>query len=233
MVGRQARAAWTRALALASLTLLPAAPAAAQAHFGFVVGPALSQPSGDAVSTAASQWGILLGLNFEYELSRDWQVEVGFALSQKGGDKVGIEGGSYDYRMDYLEVPITLSRMFWLNDGPWAVAPFAGVSIGMKTRCALRPAGDRAAEFEECTAETPGGDTPGTFYGVPFGLALRRRFPGGSALGFQTRYTVGLNQGSEVGEFMATQNTFSVLVSFVWAMDTRGHGTPSAPNPNR
>ena len=225
---------WQRALLLASLTLLVAAPAAAQARIGFTVGPALSQMAGDAVSTSDSQWGIMLGLNLEYELSRDWQLDLELALSQKGGDKVGIDGGSYDYRLDYFEFPITLSRLFWLNDGPWALAPFAGFSVGLKTKCAIRPAGERDTEFETCTAETPGGgDTPGTFYGVPFGVAARRRFPGGSAMAIEARYTAGLTEGSEVGELMASTNTFTVMFSFGWSMDVRAHGTPSEPNPNR
>jgi len=36
-----------------------------------------------------------------------------------------------------------------------------------------------------------------------------------------------------VGELMARTNTFSVMVSFVWSLDTGGYGTPSEPNPNR
>jgi len=233
VAGRLLDARGRRALLLASLTLLIAAPAAAQAHVGFTVGPALSRLSGDAVSSSDSQWGIFLGLAIEYELSRDWQLDLELALSQKGGDKVGIEGGSYDYRLDYFEFPLTLSRLFWINDGPWAIAPFAGFSVGLKTRCAIRPAGERETEFEDCTAVTPGGDTPGTFYGVPVGVAARRRFPGGSALGIEARYTAGLTKGSEVGELMASTNSFSVMFSFVWPLDTRGHGTPSEPNPNR
>lgn len=233
VVNRLLDARWRRALLLASLTLLAAAPAAAQARIGFTVGPALSRLAGDVVDTSDTQWGVFLGLNLEYELSMSWQLDLEFALSQKGGDKVGIEGGSYDYRLDYIEIPVTLSRLFWLNDGPWAIAPFAGFSLGLKTKCAIRPAAQRDVEFEECTSATPGGDSPSTFYGVPLGVAARRRFPGGSALGIEARYTAGLSKGSEVGELMATTNTFAVMFSFVFPMDTRSHGTPSEPNPNR
>lgn len=233
VVNGRLHAPWRRALLLASLTLLVGAPAAAQAHIGFTVGPALSRLSGDIVNTSDSVVGIFVGLSIEYELGPDWQLDLELALSQKGGDKVGIEGGSYDYRLDYFEFPLTLSRLFWLNDGPWAIAPFAGFSVGLKTRCAIRPAGEREVEFEDCTAETPGGDTPGTFYGVPFGVAARRRFPGGSAMAIEARYTAGLNKGSEVGELMASTNTLSVMFSFVFSLDTRGFGTPSEPNPDR
>jgi len=222
-----------RAALLVSCTLLVAAPALAQARVGFTVGPALSQLAGDVVETSDTQWGIMIGLNFEYEFSRDWQIDVELALSQKGGDKVGIEGGSYDYRLDYFEIPVTVSRLFWLNDGPWALAPFAGLSVGLKTKCALRPAGDRHAEFEDCTVDTPGGDTAGTFYGLPLGVAARRRFPGGSALAIEARYTQGLTKGSEMGEMMASTNTFAVMFSFAYSLDKRSHGTPSQPNPRR
>lgn len=233
VVGRLRNARWQRALLLASLTLLVASPAAAQAHIGFTFGPALSRMSGDVVDSSDTQFGIFAGLTIEYELSANWQLDLGLALSQKGGDKVGIEGGSYDYRLDYVEFPLTLSRLFWLNDGPWAIAPFAGFSVGLKMKCEVRPGGQREVEFEECTAETPGGDSPDTFYGVPIGVALRRRFPGGSAMAIEARYTAGLSKGSEVGELMARTNTFSLIFSWVWSLDTRGYGTPSEPNPNR
>ena len=233
VVSKISTAWWPRTLLLASLTLLVAAPAEAQAHLGFTFGPTPSRLSGDVVETSDSQWGIFVGLAIEYELGPDWQLDLELALSQKGGDKVGIEGGSYDYRLDYFEFPLTLSRLFWLNGGPWAIAPFAGFSVGLKTRCALRPAGERDVEFEDCTAETPGGDTPGTFYGVPFGVALRRRFPGGSAMALEARYTAGLTKGSEAGELMASANSFTLMFSWVWSLDTRGYGTPSEPNPNR
>jgi len=233
VVNRLLNARWQRALLLASLTLLVAAPAAAQARLGFTFGPAASRMSGDVVDSSDSQWGVFVGLNFEYELSPNWQLDLELALSQKGGDKVGIEGGSYDYRLDYVEFPLTLSRLFWINDGPWAVAPYAGFSVGLEMKCAVRPGGERDVEFEDCTAETPGGVSPGTFYGIPIGVAVRRRFPGGSAMAIEARYTASLTEGSEEGELMARSNSFSVMFSWVWSLDTGGYGTPSEPNPNR
>ncbi len=233
VVGQLLSARIQRALLVASLTLFVAAPAAAQARLGFTFGPAVSRMAGDVVDSSDSQWGIFVGLNIEYELGRDWQLDLEFALSQKGGDKVGIAGGSYDYRLDYVEFPLTLSRLFWINDGPWAIAPFAGFSVGLEMKCELRPAGERDVEFEDCTAETAGGASPGTFYGVPIGVALRRRFPGGSAMTIEARYTASLTEGSEVGELMARSNSFSVMFSWAWSLDTRSHGTPSEPNPNR
>lgn len=233
VVGTSLNAPCQRALLLASLTLLVASPAAAQTHLGFTFGPAVSRMSGDVVDSSDLQWGIFVGLNVEYELSPNWQLDLELALSQKGGDKVGIEGGSYDYRLDYVEFPLTLSRLFWINDGPWAIAPFAGFSVGLKMKCEFRPGGERDVEFEECTSETPGGDSSDTFYGIPIGVALRRRFPGGSAMAIEARYTASLTEGSEVGELMARSNSFSVMFSWVWSLDTRSYGTPSEPNPNR
>ncbi|NKB88845.1 MAG: outer membrane beta-barrel protein [Acidobacteria bacterium] len=224
---------WARRFVLAAAVLVVSSPALAQARVGFTVGPALSKVSGEGISSSDAQWGIMLGLNLEYEIARDWQIDLEFGLSQKGGDKVVTPDGVFDYRFDYIEIPLTVSRLFWLNDGPWAVSPFAGLSIGLKSKCAIRPAGDRDVEFEECTVSTPGGDTVSQMYGLPFGVALRRRYPGGSSFAVEARYTAMLNSGTEAGTFMGKSNTFAVMASFTFPLDTGWRGTPSEPNPNR
>jgi hypothetical protein len=189
--------------------------------------------SGEEITGSDAQWGIMLGLNFEYEIARDWQIDVEFGLSQKGGDKVETPDGVFDYRFNYIEIPVTVNRLFWLNEGPWAISPFAGLSIGLKSGCSIRPAAQREVEFEDCSVDTPGGDTVSQMLGLPIGVALRRRYPGGSAFAVEARYTAMLNSGKEEGEFMGKSNTFAVMASFTFPLDTGWRGTPSQPNPNR
>jgi hypothetical protein len=217
----------------ATLCLGVASEAAAQFRFGLNGGFSASKMVGDEIEASDSNFGTFLGLALEYDLSMDWQLDLEAVLHQKGGDKVvGPAGVPFDMRIDYFELPLTISRHFWLSGGPWSLSPFAGFSVGLNMKCTYRvPAGDREIEFEPC--DEIGVEAPGTFYGVPVGLALRRKYPGGSAFNVEARYTLGLSAGVSAGEIEASSNSFSILMSFLFPGSSRGYGTPDAPNPNR
>ena len=216
-----------------AVCLAVALPATAQFRFGLQGGFSASNMTGDDIQASDSNFGIFVGLAFEYDLSMDWQLDLDAVLHQKGGDKVvGPAGIPTDLRINYFELPLTVSRHFWLSGGPWSVSPFAGFAIGLNMGCTYRrPAGARELEFEDC--KEIGLEAPGTTYGIPFGVAMRRKYPGGSAINVEARYTYSLSAGAAAGDLEAYSNSASVIMSFVFPGGKGSYGTPDAPNPNR
>lgn len=219
-----ANATWRVAALLAAavvVCLVPARPAAAQSHIGLVVGPAMASMSGDLVQSSDIAWGVFVGLNYELEFGDDWQLDAELGLSQKGASRVPTSGGPVDYNLSYIEVPVTLNRLFWIADGRWAISPYAGIAAAMATSCGVRPSGE--FDYTDCDETTPGGAYADLDLSVPIGVAFRHRYRGGSAMAIEARYSLGLSDVFEIDGRTARNNVATVMFSFVLPL---GRGSP-------
>lgn len=215
--------AWRRAvwvLAGVVIGVAAAQPAAAQSHIGLVIGPTMANLAGDLVESSDIAWGVFVGLNYELELGEDWQLDAEFGLSQKGASRVPTADGPIDYNLSYIEVPVTINRLFWIADGRWAISPYLGLAAGMATSCGVRPSGE--FDYTDCDETTPGGAYEKLDLSVPIGVAFRHRYRGGSAMAVEARYSVGLSAVFDTGSGTARNNVATVMFSFVFPLDHGG-----------
>lgn len=199
---------------------LIAQPAQAQHHLGLFVGPTLATMSGELIESSEIAWGVAIGVNYELELGDHWQLDAEFGLSQKGAAQAPGDAGNVDYQLQYMELPITLSRLFDLG-GSWYVSPFAGIAIAVATGCGVRPAG--TFDYVDCDETTPGGLQQDLDVGIPFGVAFRHRYRGGSAMSVEARYTLGLSPAFDEDGVIASNNVLAVLFGFVFPLDDDGY----------
>ncbi len=200
----------TRALLLAGAFGGLAGAGHAQPHLGLTGGVTYATFSGDLVERADGAYGSFLAGNFEWWLGA-WVLDAEFGVMQKGVSNLPLGADLLDFRLEYLELPVTLNRVFRFGRG-WGVAPYAGVSFALSSGCGFRFDGQSA--YEDCGEETPGGNTKAWDLGLPVGFAFRRTYEGGSRLSLEVRYAFGVSGALDVEGRAARNNVLTVLLGF-------------------
>jgi len=152
-------------------------------------------------------------------------------LVQKGAGGVPVGRELVDYRLTYLEAPLTLGRAFPIDGGRWTVTPYAGLTLARLSDCGLRFQGQ--SRYRACGAARPGGEAEPFEPSVPVGVALRRRDPGGSRLVADLRYAHALSPVLEPGEAAARTRTLQARLGFTLPLgaaspDGAGRSEPPA-----
>lgn len=205
---------------LLALSGVAVPPVAAQPHIGLTIGPSYATLSGSLIDSSKGAYGVHMGLNFEHDYGSRWLLDVELAYSQKGVSDTPFDGEILDFRHNYFELPITLNRLFQISGGPWAVSPYAGVAVALNLDCGFRYEGE--SEYTDCEEGTPGGNAASYDIGIPIGVGLRRRYPGGSGLGAEIRYTFGLRNAFDQEGQTARNGSLQVLFSFVIPLTSDG-----------
>jgi hypothetical protein len=186
-----------------------ASPAAAQWDIGIYAGPTLTRLSGSYVESSIHTWGFTGGLFLERYLSPHWSIEGGFnIISQKGGFEVvsASQPMQYDYRYNYLEIPLAINYITPFANDAWDFRGFVGATAAFGTECDVKPSTQFSFDTE-CDAALPGGEFEKFDLLINFGIGADRVFKGGSGFGFDIRY--GLGTQNTLGE--AEENGLSVM----------------------
>lgn len=124
-------------LALAGLTLVAAAPRAAEAQqgleLGFRGGVSVATASLDVSQTFSkdNRTGFAGGVFFNYDAAA-LGLQLGAEYTQKGVD-LDIEGAIHNFSLNYLEIPAVVK--LGLPLGVLKPSVFGGVGLGFKTKC--------------------------------------------------------------------------------------------------
>ena len=133
----------------------------AESHIGLMAGPSAATMRGDFIEGRnGSELGASFALTLDRELSDRWAFVTGIHMIQKGGKKLTLSsetGNTYGFQTMYLQVPLLARAAFALSDGPWYVAPFSGLAIGLNTSCKHKDGEQFEFEEEGCNEDSPGG----------------------------------------------------------------------------
>jgi hypothetical protein len=186
-----------------------------QLDFGFFIGPTYSSMSGSFPQSADGTLGIQVGTFLEQRLHRHWSAEIGVNMVQKGAFNVDIPGATdrVDYRLTYAEFPVLLHLLFPVAGKPLTFGVYTGAAAAMNIDCDVKPSD--VFEFEsDCLDDTAGGRRRLFEFAIPFGADFRLTFEGGSRLGFDLRYSLGLRtalMGAAAADRTARNNVWTVF----------------------
>lgn len=211
--GRLARSRRTGLLllVLAAGLALPRS-ARAQWQIGFQGGPTVSTLSGSFVDAADPVLGGTVGIDLERWLGPGWVIDVDVALVQRGAGDLPAGSRLVDFRLSYLEAPITVGRTFPLFGGGWRIGPYAGAALSWLSSCGMRFQGQH--DYMDCVEERPGGEPSRLDPSVPVGVALRHRYPGGSRISVDVRYSYSLSSALTPGDLSARSHLLQVVFGF-------------------
>jgi hypothetical protein len=144
---------------------------------------------GDYISLGNWTWGGAAGAFGQYYLARETYIGLDAYWVQKGGDAVAFAFGEVqDLNLQYIEVPLTIGYAQRFND--WESNLFIGVAVGFQISCSTRGnASDNSVDCEDVPDLAPKNSLD---WSIPLGLAFYRNL-GGSLLGLDIRYVVGLS----------------------------------------
>jgi hypothetical protein len=174
-----------------------------QAHFGLRMAPTIGYMSGSYIDDGGGgEWGLEMGLTADVLLFANVEFVTGLnVMHQAGGRKIKTVDSEtlWGYKFSYIQIPMRLRPMFKLGDGPWHLAPFTGVYVGLNGTCKIKDSIYHGFSTT-CHEGSVGGAGIGTDIGIPVGLDVIAEFPGGSRWEFSARMDVGLTnvlQGAE------------------------------------
>ena len=195
--------------AVVALIAASASPAAAQWDLGIYAGPTRTTLSGSYVENSIHTWGFTAGVFFERYFSPRWSAEAGInIISQKGGFEVvsASQPMQYDYRFNYIEVPLAINYIVPFANDAWDFRGFAGATAAFGSSCDVKPSTQFSFDTS-CAAGFPGGEFEKFDLLINLGIGADRVFEGGSGFGFDVRY--GLGTQNTLGE--AADNGQSAL----------------------
>ena len=173
-------------LALA-FTLAPQAEAQTKTRLGLSGGAATSSLGGSSVSVGNWTWGGMVGAFGTYRPAR--QTSIGFEVNWvwKGGDQVVFtQGETQDIQLQYIEFPLTIGYVNSFSG--WDTGVYGGISLGFPMSCKVK--GSSSGSSTDC--EDTNLADPNTDWSIPFGFLFARDL-GGSSLGLDLRYSLGLS----------------------------------------
>jgi len=200
-------------LLVSVVTAVRAPPVGAQLHVGLQAGFDLSTFGGSFADDADPALGGSFGLDGEYWFGSRWVIDVDAGIAQRGAMGLQVGDDAVDYRLNYLEIPVTVGRALPILDGRWQLSPYVGASIGRVLACGVRFEGQ--SKYGSCDDASLGGAASGFDVGIPVGVALRHRYPGGSRWSLDLRYTHSLTSVLTPGEAAARHRLIQVLIGFV------------------
>ncbi len=204
-------------LAVTLLFILLGAPRAdAQTspyRLGLTGGATTTSVGGTSVTFGDWKWGGVAGVFGQYHIARQTAIGLDVNWVQKGGNKVAISGlETQDLKLEYIEIPLTIGYIQRFNG--WESNLFIGVSLGFQISCKLQ--GTSSGSSDDCD-DTSLLEKKTTDWSIPFGLAFARDL-GGSLLGFDVRYVLGL---SDIFESSSVRNR-SWQFTAKWAVPLGG-----------
>jgi hypothetical protein len=195
---------------------------AAKTRVGLMVGPTAASMSGSFIEqTDGVELGIAATIVLDQQLGERWSLVTGVGWVQKGGKSVvfaSAPDSAYGFQSSYLQVPLLARAAFPISGGPWFIAPFAGMAMGLKVGCKYKNADHFEFEEDGCDESTPGGNPESVEFTVPLGMNLWREFPGGSRVVLEARYEPGLTNVFEAASdasHAARNNIFSARFGFL------------------
>lgn len=188
-------------------------PIAAQLHAGLQSGITVSGFEGGLAEGADPVLGGTFAIDLEYWLGPRWVLDVDVGLVQRGAGNLTIRGDTVDYRINYLEVPVMLGHAFPISGGRWHLAPYIGAALSRVSDCGVRFEGEW--RYGDCGDQTPGGRSTRFDVSVPLGVAVRHRYPGGSRLSFELRYSESLSNVLSSDGASARNRLLQALIGFV------------------
>lgn len=198
-------------LALAAILAL-AVPGTAQWQVGLQGGGTLATLEGSFAEGIEPTFGGTVGADLELWLGRDWVVDLDVAVVQKGAGDLPADGERPDVTLTYLEVPVTVGRVFPVLGEGWRIGPYAGAALAWMSGCDLGRPGER--HDVDCTETTPGGRPARLDPSLPVGLALRHRYPGGSRFSVEVRYSYSLSSALTPDDLSARSHLLQALFAF-------------------
>jgi Outer membrane protein beta-barrel domain len=197
-----------------------AAPAAGQSYIGLMAGPTISSMTGSFIEQSDGfEWGVHLKGTFGTRLFGDTWLQTGVGFIQKGGSKLTLSTDdtmTYGFTTAYLQVPFLIRQEFHPGNGPWALGPIVGLSLGSNTGCKTKP-GDELEFPYSCADSLPGGDVKSLELALPVGLDVWIEFPGASRFMLEARYEIGLTNVLEEAALLnqsVRQNVLVVMFGF-------------------
>jgi len=196
------------------LTLAPQAEAQTSPfRLGLSGGAAASSLGGSSVQVGNSTWGGMVGAFGTYRPAR--QTSIGFEVNwvQKGGDNVAFtQGETQDIQLQYIEFPLTIGYVN--SSSGWDTGLYIGISLGFQISCKVKGSSSGSStDCEDTTLSNPNSMD----WSIPFGFAFARNL-GGSSLGLDIRYSLGL---SDIFENSAARNR-SWQFRAIWAVPIDG-----------
>ncbi len=193
--------------------VLQATPGIAQLHVGIQTGGTIGVMSGSFVERTDIAYGATIGADVEYWLGERWVIDADLTLLQRGASNIPFEADVVDFRFNYLETPLMVGHSFPILGGGWAFSPYAGVSAGWISDCGVRFEGQ--SHYMKCEEGNPGGPVTKVDVSVPFGVAFRHRYPGGSRLALDLRYSVSVTPVLRPDGLEARSQVLQLLFAFV------------------
>lgn len=214
MIPRSVGRPFAAALAGGTLAfILPVTPALAQWHVGIQTGGTIGTLSGGFVERADIAYGATIGADIEYWFGERWVIDADLTLLQRGASNILLEAEVIDFRFNYLETPLMVGHSFPILGRGWALSPYAGLSAGWISDCGVRFEGQ--SHYMKCEEGNPGGPVTKVDISVPFGVAFRHRYPGGSRLALDLRYSVSVTPVLRPDGLEARSQVLQLLFAFV------------------
>jgi hypothetical protein len=152
-------------------------------------GATVGDLAGGGFSTS-SRWGGTAGLQGGIRTSRNSVVALEANWVQKGGDNT---------RLDYIELPLLIGGVGTLADGVWRGRAYAGIGIGFNVACS-------ASGSVDCDR------AKSTEWALPLGFTFARWTSGGTLIGVDIRYSLGLSDVLENSTFKNRSWQFRLIV---------------------
>ena len=199
--------------------LLPQATTG-QVRFGLIAGPTYATLRGGLIREVEPAFGATLGLQLLFTPSSRWMIGLETKFIQKGGSNVPFAVETVDYRLSFLELPITIHYAAFIL-GDWWVGPHVGFAVGANLGCDYRVG--TAFGYSTCTRTSPGGEAMGAELGIPFGVSARKVYGGGSVLMLEARYALGITPVLETADGSASDTVVEIRFGFAIPLQNVSH----------
>ncbi len=202
-----------------ALALVLATAGSADAQYkpfrlGLTGGASYSSVGGSYFSVGDWSWGGIAGAFGQYHVARQTYIGLEANWVQKGGDRVGFSQGSVqDLNLEYIEIPLTIGYVQRFSD--WESSLYIGLSLGFQISCGMQATSSGSSVDCDDDSNLPPKKT--TDWSIPFGFGFARDL-GGSLLGFDMRYVLGL---SDIFEASSVRNR-SWQFTAKWAVPIGG-----------
>ncbi len=200
-----------------ALVLATAGSADAQSkplRLGLTAGASYSSVGGSYFSVGDWSWGGIAGAFGQYHIARQTYIGLEANWVQKGGDRVGFsQGSAQDLNLEYIEIPLTIGYVQRFSE--WESSLYIGLSLGFQISCKVQDTSSSSSV--DCDDASNLAPKKTTDWSIPFGFGFARNL-GGSLLGFDMRYVLGL---SDIFEASSVRNR-SWQFTAKWAVPIGG-----------
>ena len=127
-----------------------------------MVGPTAASMGGSYIeSTQGFELGIAATIVLDHQFGDRWAVVTGLGWVQKGGKvshaRPPLPTPPMDSNRHTCRYHFSPRAALPVSGGPWFIAPFAGVAMGLKVGCKYKNAAQLEFEEDGCDEHSPGG----------------------------------------------------------------------------